>query len=184
MSWVGRPDWQPRCRSGRGLRYEVPFHLSGVALLGAMGCTDLLTPFMYSHKLAAMGAFIRRVLSTACCLVLVLPPGWCRFASARGARDEEEAPQQAHGGCCDLRHCKDREKCPPEPKHPTSPSRCCCYERDWLKPNPPEVRVVDLSLMAMVIPEESTCAVLRNQLCLSIPGPSPPLHLLKCAWLC
>jgi hypothetical protein len=106
--------------------------------------------------------------------------------SSSEPRGKEESPKKSHGGCCDLCHCKDRDKPPPEPKHPTPPSRCCCYELDWLKPNPPEKPAVDLLLFAFITPVDSasTCAVVRHDLALSIPGPSPPLYLLKCVWLC
>jgi hypothetical protein len=133
-----------------------------------------------------MGRFVLRSLLTVCCLVLALPPGWCSIVSAPVARDKEVPPKKAHSGCCDLCHCKDREKPSPEPKQPAPPSRCCCYELDWLKPNPPVTAQADLSLVAFVTPLDNipTVAPVGYDLDLSIPVPSPPLHVLKCVWLC
>jgi|SRR5436309_1143346 len=139
-------------------------------------------------------------LILAGCVVLALPPGWCRFVYFPVVRGRDKAPAVARGkdearkegprGCCNLGRCEQPdEPAPGSPKpdapKPAPPSRCC-YELDWLKPNPPAKPVVDLSLMAFVTPEDSasTCAVWRHDPGLSFPGPSPPPHLLKCVWLC
>jgi hypothetical protein len=137
-------------------------------------------------KLRLMAAFICRFVLSVCCLVLVLPAGWCRFVVGPAVSAKQEASKKAPGGCCDVCRCKEREKPRPEPKHPTAPSRCCCYELDWLKPNPPEKPVVDLSLMALPWPVDSAsaCSLLWYDPIRSIRGASPPLRLLKCVWLC
>jgi hypothetical protein len=131
-----------------------------------------------------MDALLRRLLLTACCLVLMLPPGWCRFVSVPTAWGQEEAPKKSHRGCCDCCPRNDPQKPPPGPKQP--PPRCCCYGLDWLKPNPPEKARADLALFAFTTPEASasTGVVVRRDFCLSIPGSAPPLYLLKCVWLC
>jgi hypothetical protein len=132
-----------------------------------------------------MPAFIRRFLLIACGIVVVPPPAWCQFVTFPQVHGKAETPKKAHDGCCDSCGCKDREKPPREPKHPVPACRCCCYELDWLKPNPPEKPVVDLSLLAFLTPHSgSEFATLRHDLGLSLRGPSPPLHLLKCVWLC
>lgn len=115
-----------------------------------------------------------------------MPPGWCSIVPAPVARDKEEPPKKTRGGCCDLCHCKDREKPSPEPKQPAPPFRCCCYELDWLKPNPPLTAQADLSLVAFVAPQDDIpiVAAAGYDLDLSIPVPSPPLDVLKCVWLC
>lgn len=126
-----------------------------------------------------------RSLLTVCCLVLAMPPGWCSIVSAPVASDKEVPPNKAHGGCCDLCHCKDREKPSPEPKQPAPPSRCCCYEHDWLPPNQPVRVETNLSLVAFVtLLNNPTVAAVRYDLDLSIPVPGPPLQVLKCVWLC
>jgi hypothetical protein len=119
-------------------------------------------------------------------VILVLPPGWCRFVMVPAVSGKEQASKKAHNGCCDLCRCKEREKPRPEPKRPTPPFRCCCYELHLLKPNPPEKPVVDTWLLGPITPPDSasTGAVLRHDLGFTIPGPSPPLHVLKCVWLC
>jgi hypothetical protein len=74
----------------------------------------------------------------------------------------------------------------PDSPKPAPPSSCCCYDLDWLKPSPPQKVKADMSVVAF-LPLTSGLppgAVLPDQLGLSIPGPSPPLHLLKCVWLC
>jgi hypothetical protein len=135
-----------------------------------------------------MSAFICRVLFAAGSLVLLLPPSWCNFVCrpAIWGKQNGDGAKKTHGWNCDLCQCKDRGKPPPEPNHPLPPSRCCCLELDWLKPSPPEKLVIDLSLSAFVAPQDShsKCAAVRHETDLSIPGLSPPLHLLKCVWLC
>ena len=145
-----------------------------------------MTKRALSQRLICMGTFVLRSLSATCCLVLLLPPGWCSIVCAPVVESKGEGPKKTHGGCCDLCPCQDREKPPAEPNKPAPPSRCCCYELDWLKPKPPPRPVVDLSLFAFVTPADRapTSATVRHELDLSIPVPSPPVHVLKCVWLC
>jgi hypothetical protein len=133
-----------------------------------------------------MGKRTRNSLILATSLVLVLPPGWCRFVCLPIIRSAKAESPQSHGGCCDLCHRQDREEPAPEPPKPPPPSRCCCYELDWLKPTPPKKIEADLSLAAYLTPMHDLPprAVRPDGLGLSLPGPSPPLHILKCVWLC
>jgi hypothetical protein len=133
-----------------------------------------------------MAVFIGQVLFTASSLLLLLPPNWCSFMCHQAAFGTQEVPKKTCRGCCDLGHCRGREQPPPEPNHPSLPSGCCSFEIDWLKPNPPEKPIIDLSLPTFVVPKDSDskCVAVRLDPDLSVPGPSPPLHLLKCVWLC
>ena len=134
-----------------------------------------------------MARATRRLILSASFLVMLLPPCWCGFVSVPTFRTTKETSKKPHSGCCDNCCCKGRKKPPPEPEQPVPPCRCCGYgcEVDWLKPNPPENPVVDSALFMFFVPQDlgSTCAVVHDA-DLSIPGPSPPLHVLKCVWLC
>lgn len=133
-----------------------------------------------------MGSVTLKSLVLAGSLVQLLPSGWCSIVTLPGVGGGNEAPKKDHGGCCDLCHCKDREKPPPEPSRPLPPPRCCCYELDWLKP-PSQVKVeVDISFVVFLVPSDrlAMCGVLQHRLDVSTPVPSPPLQILKCVWLC
>jgi hypothetical protein len=133
-----------------------------------------------------MGRVALRTLLIVSCLVLAMPQGWCSYFPALCGKVKGESTKKAHGGCCDLCHCKDREKPPPEPEAPSQPSWCCCYELDWLKPNPPSSVEADLLLVGFVMPVIGNPACTRTLLepGLTIHVPSPPIYLLNCAWLC
>jgi hypothetical protein len=136
--------------------------------------------------LIAMSALSRRFLLTACCLVL-LPQSWCSFvAVAQGCGREKKTVSKAQSSCCDLCQCGNRQEPTPEPKRPIPSSQCRCCQLDWLKPKPPQNPVVDLSLFAFLagLEADSTRPAVQRDLGMSIPGPSTPLHLLKCVWLC
>ena len=123
---------------------------------------------------------------TVCCLVLAMPQGWCGHLPALRGKVTGEAPKKLHGGCCDLCHCEDSEKPPPEPEAPAPPSRCCCYELDWLKPNPRVAVEADAALVGFVERVVGTLPHVSAPLeqGLTIHAPAPPIHLLKCVWLC
>lgn len=132
-----------------------------------------------------MSRSVVRSLLTVCCVVVVLSPGWCSTVAAPVTGSTEEPTKQAPGGCCELCHCKDREKPPPEPKQPAPPSRCCCYELDWLQPNQPVTVEADPLLVAFVtLLDNPSVVAVGYDLDQSIPVPAPPLHVLKCVWLC
>lgn len=133
-----------------------------------------------------MGRFALRTLLTLSCLVVLMPQGWCNYVPALCGKVKAEEPKKAHGGCCDLCQCKDREKPPPEPEAPSPPSRCCCYELDWLKPNPPLLVKADLPLVGFIVPVvgNPACADMLLEPGLTIHVPSPPIHVLNCVWLC
>lgn len=122
----------------------------------------------------------------ASCLVLTMPQGWCSYFPALCAKLKGESAKKAHGGCCDLCRCKDSERPPPEPEAPSAPSWCCCYELDWLKPTPPlsvEPDLVPVGFLGPVvaIPASTSNPLEPGQI---IFGPSPPVHVLNCVWLC
>lgn len=126
---------------------------------------------------------VLRLLAVLCCVNLALPPGWCSIA--RPVRAEPPAVAK-HAGCCDLCGCQDREKPAPVAPEPTPPSRCCCYELDWLKPPLPVSADVDRAPVALISFADAfrTAPRLWFQPDLAIPVPSPPHRILHCAWLC
>lgn len=130
--------------------------------------------------------FVLRSLVLVTSLVLALPPGWCNFVPSQKSGKSEETPKKAHGGCCDLCHCQDREKPPPQHDKPIPLTRCCCYELDWLKPSPPEEIDSDpvLSVPLIIVDAHPSCFCVGVAADLTLPIPSPPLHVLKCVWLC
>jgi hypothetical protein len=134
-----------------------------------------------------MGTRVLRSLLTACCLVLMLPPGWCGLVPTPAAGAKAEAAKKAPGACCEPCPCKRQRKPPPGSSRPAPPPcRCYCYDLDWLKPPAPEKAEADLSPAAFVAPADClpTYDVLRHDRDLSLPVPSPPPHVLKCVWLC
>lgn len=126
---------------------------------------------------------VLRFIAMLCCVNLALPPGWCSMAFPPHAQPPAAAK---HGGCCKLCGCKDREEPPPAAPKPVPPARCCCYELDWLKPPLPVTVQLDGGLVALLPPPDAIPAEpsLRLVSDLAIRGPSPPLHVLNCVWLC
>ena len=122
-------------------------------------------------------------MAVLCCFNLALPPGWCSIACPVRA----EPPVAAkHAGCCDLCGCGDREKPAPVAPEPTPPSRCCCYELDWLKPPLPISAEADHIPLAFISFADAFRAAPRLWFHpdLAIPVPSPPHRILHCVWLC
>ncbi len=126
---------------------------------------------------------VLRLLAVLCCVNLALPPGWCSVV--RLARAEPSSAAK-HAGCCDLCGCPEREKPAPVPSEPTPPSRCCCYELDWLKPPPPDSAEGDPAPVAFFpfADAHRVAPLLWFRSDLAIPVPSPPHRILHCAWLC
>jgi hypothetical protein len=133
-----------------------------------------------------MRSLVLRTLLTACCIVLALPAGWCCYVSPRRLDEGKELPTTTHAGCRDLCGCQDREQPPPPPSEPSFPWECCCYELNGLLPPAPERADCDLSLPVLLpVAATGTCwEMSRPALDLSLPVPSPPLHVLHCVWLC
>lgn len=121
-----------------------------------------------------------RLLAILCCVNLALPPGWCCVVCA--VRVEPPAVTQ-HAGCCDLCGCKDHDK--PATPAPAPPSRCCCYEMDWLKPPLPVGTDIGPALAALM-PLNAFWAAPRQWLQpeVAVLVPSPPHRILHCVWLC
>jgi hypothetical protein len=144
-----------------------------------------LTGGCVSPRLSLMvSAALRFVLNLCCFVVLLLPAGWCRSACARAPVAKQEAPKGDKGGFCHSCPCKAPEK--PVPRQAPSCPQCCCNQPDWLKPSGPQKITAAFSLPATITPPPSSApsTTLRSDLDLSIPGPCPPLHVLKCVWLC
>src|SRR6516164_6665469 len=118
-------------------------------------------------------------------LVLGLPPGCCLLALPF-AWAGEKAPAKGTSGCCDRCHRKDRQNPSPKPPRPIPASLCCCDKLAWLKPAPRAAIDTDTPVPAYLAP--LACVppgtIRRADIDLAIPGPSPPLHILKCVWLC
>lgn len=130
-----------------------------------------------------MSHFILRSLVLTCSFVLALPPAWCSLvASARA----EEVTVRTSGGCCDLCTCGEKERIPTSPVEPLLPSRCCCYELNWLKPSDPVKVDFDFHFIEIVVPisvwRTSDVVIPRTET--TLPTPSRRLHLLHCVWLC
>ena len=133
-----------------------------------------------------MRCFALRTLTVLACLVLLMPLGWCSVVCSPRGDTKQDTPQPTHGGCCDLCHCGERQHPPPAPESPRPPTRCCCYEQDWLKPDLPvkaEVGWFPLGLLA-VEKQDSTAKSSFAAPDVFTRGPSPPIHVLKCLWLC
>src|SRR5438552_895215 len=134
-----------------------------------------------------------RSLVLVCSLTVALP-GWCCFVPIPKADENAQAPKKKTESCCDLCQCKDGQKPSadtrpessqtpsPKPPQPVPASRCCCYEPDWLKPNPPEKLAADFSVALVFLPVDClpTCGVLLHSLDVSLPAAGPPLNVLKC----
>jgi hypothetical protein len=133
-----------------------------------------------------MGSIILKSLVLASSLILALPPGWCEFVSLPTISSSDEAPKKHHGGCCDLCDCPDREKPAPEPPQPASPSRCCCYELDWLKPPLPVSAEADHAPVAFISLADALGVAPRMSVDpdLAIRVLSPPHCILHCVWVC
>lgn len=72
----------------------------------------------------------------------------------------------------------------PRPR-PLDPGKCCCSDRNTLKPKPtdlppPDLFVAVLPLVADVIAAPAVTGLPHW----SVHVPSPPIHVLQCVWLC
>jgi hypothetical protein len=124
-----------------------------------------------------MSAGLIRLLSLGCGLLLALPPAWCCYNPLpRGPAPAEPA----HASCCHKKEAPKPAPCQPPPVH------CPCYDRNTAPPAGPTKITADLSHpvpLALAAADDHRAGPPFDA------GPvrltlSPPLHLLKCLWLC
>lgn len=129
----------------------------------------------------AMNRFAQKLLALCCGVLLVLPPSWCSAVPAF----QTHQPTVARA-CCDLCHCVKREAPTERIPEPTSPTKCCCYEKDSLKPPSPDRYEAQFVCLGFVPPPtDAVCARgCVGDLEAPAPARSQRLHLLKCVWLC
>lgn len=139
---------------------------------------DCLTLGAYNP---AMNPFVRKLLVLCCGGLLVLPSGWCSNVPAFNADTQKSAR-----ACCDLCHCIKHEAPVEKTPKPVPPTKCCCYEKDSLKPPTPDRFDVHFTFLGFVPPaEHSLCARGSVQeLQITVPVRFRRLHLLECVWLC
>lgn len=73
----------------------------------------------------------------------------------------------------------------PRPR-PLDPGKCCCSDRNSLKPKPTDLPPPDLFVAAVLPP---AAAVVPSGIAAGLPRrsvhvPSPPVHVFLCVWLC
>lgn len=122
----------------------------------------------------------RRLLSwlvLACSLLFVLPRGWCCIFAALASQ-----ATPAKRSCCAPDAPADTPASP-QPK----PAKCCpCDGRDTLRSQPESTPAPEALPCAWSV-ESPLPALMAHALVEPISdtfGPPPPLHLLKCSWLC
>src|SRR5262245_14200997 len=140
------------------------------------------------------------ILVLVCSLPLILPRGWCcLFAGpVRAALKKLAAPRPGRcpctgasccscaGGCC----CSCAVESAParhgKPDTPRPVKHCPCSDRDTTLPSGPEKCDADLlppdPVIGPSLPVEPPPIFARATL--PFPSPPPPLHVLKCLWLC
>jgi hypothetical protein len=131
-----------------------------------------------------------RVLVLACCLPLVLPPGWCCWGLPGGPSPAKAGPQTADGLCC----CHVNDEPPSDGKRP-EPHRnprlkyCPCTDRNTIKQSVVTVEKASVSVAFIAMPFASgplSVAAGIGDGSDSTPIRPPPclLHVLNCVWRC
>ena len=139
-----------------------------------------------------------RTLALACCLLLVLPPGWCCWllleGSPRAANVAEvarPATAKVAGSCC----CQTQEPRPQAPVEgkklpaPRTPlKQCPCSERQT---TPPSFNSVDHDdgavVVVAILPFSDSAPPVLGGIAAVVPVAHPPdcpIHIRYCVWRC
>jgi hypothetical protein len=134
-----------------------------------------------------MRALTCRTLVIVAASLLTLPAGWCCMLPAPTAA--QGAPADACKSCCG--GCPlSKPNCPAPAKgkdrRPPFPFVSCCYLRTGVPPVRSLAHLVTLAILASGPDFIAASAALPNweEVDGRRPGPSPPLHVLHCVWLC
>jgi hypothetical protein len=141
-----------------------------------------------------MGVVLPRSLAILSGLLLALPQGWCCFfgvadccAKPQQTQKEESAPPTPKRSCCCCLEQPSGEPTDSEPvPPPTKPAKSCCCEKQPTAPPKAVQQLPDLDALPSTLPIPLTTDAREE----SVPagqvfiGPSPPLHVLHCIWLC
>lgn len=132
--------------------------------------------------------FVRlmRVVAVVCGVFIALPSGWCCMVGAATVAASVRCPAPPKA-CCKC-------GCPTDPAPGKSdhkpaqndPSRCCCADKATVKQDDGayvhDVTFVGSPFFSLPVSDNggggSPCGRF------AVPVPSPPLHVLKCVWLC
>src|SRR6266849_10322876 len=115
-------------------------------------------------------------------LLLALPPGWCCVTPARTVESKAKTPPPCT--CCHCSEANDLQQTS-LPAKPTIPSKPCCKSSNFAVAASPE-KSVKMPATGLVTFAIGLNAASTGHLVIvpSLPIPSPPLHVLKCLWLC
>ncbi len=113
---------------------------------------------------------------------IALPIGWCCWLSVYAFASEVKAAKPVC--CC----CKDETTTPKTPAKPTpkAPLLCCCEPMPATTPETfGDYPAIDVSISTPLVSSADRLANYSQiDLTNDAPGPSPPLNLLHCVWLC
>ncbi len=145
-----------------------------------------------------MGQRGLRVLVLACCLPLVLPPGWCCWLLPRidskntSAAAGRTTPAKSSGLCC----CFTQDAEPPTPndeKQPQEPRKppfkhCPCSDRQTTPPSVSTVEHDDGGFVVLaVLPFSDSSPRVSSGVEKFAPLAHPPacrIHIRNCVWRC
>jgi hypothetical protein len=138
------------------------------------------------YDYSSMRRIVANILCFICCIILVMPQGWCCFFSplpcckAESACCEVAKPVKPNCCCCE-KTPTDTEESAPQPIKLKCPK--CIH--DVLKPTAKVV--VDFDLFCIGLLEfdvASAVATISPNAIVSLFGDGPPLHLQLCIWRC
>jgi len=130
-----------------------------------------------------MSIWIGRILTLIAATSLALPPGWCCGPVQPRTPTSKSEPRPRR--CC--AHAPKPAKPDPKPAScPPVPRPAFCCRLDTSLPAKPQVRPNTSGVAEPVAPVR-TCPTSENPTLmdgLGFTGPSPPLQILHCVWLC
>jgi hypothetical protein len=134
-----------------------------------------------------MRAVVFRSLAVLAAVLFALPAGWCCMLPSPRA---QAAAAECCASCCascrvPRRTCATPE--PPKQPRPTFPCATCCYLATGALPvrtvaHAPKLRPAPTASIAAGVRAPSPQR--RAAFALVPHGPSPPLNILHCVWLC